>query len=82
MDKALYICDGNNFECPRTACYAKGGPCFHTANEEYSLKKKLGVMFPPTIFVHGVECLGNKGGIFFDDSSVTSIIPQPKPYAE
>ena len=53
----LYLCDGHgcNLEHPEV-CYKNGGECIHTSDLEHSIKKKLGDVFPETIWhnpLHG-----------------------------
>lgn len=47
----LYLCDG--IACGPTypeLCYKVGGECAHTADPQHSVKKKLGDLFPETIW--------------------------------
>ncbi len=47
----LYLCNGhacdNNEEYAKY-CYMNGGECIHTQNENYSITKKFGDIFPKT----------------------------------
>lgn len=47
----LYLCDGHgcSMKYPEL-CYKNGGECIHTVDPEHSIKKKLGDIFPETIW--------------------------------
>lgn len=47
----LYLCDGRgcSMKYPEL-CYKNGGECIHTIDPEHSIKKKLGDIFPETIW--------------------------------
>jgi hypothetical protein len=53
----LYLCDGYGCDLAYPeVCYKNGGECIHTAYSEHSIKKKLGDIFPETIWrdhIHG-----------------------------
>ena len=31
----LYFCNALDPDCPKTVCYLKGGPCYHTSKKSY-----------------------------------------------
>ena len=47
----LYLCDGHGctLKYPED-CYKNGGECVHTADPKHSIKKKLGNIFPETVW--------------------------------
>ncbi len=66
----LYLCDGQGCVLKHPElCYKYGGECIHTADPEHSIKKKLGNIFPETIWRDPLS-----GGLYIEDVDSTQVL--------